>query len=113
VLGVFGDPEVTGKPAGDDLREGKRTVLVGLTRETLTASAGRIFDELLTSRELDANQIAFLQQTIIDSGALEKSERMINELADESLLALADLAIDDTAKANLKLLAERVINRQS
>ena len=28
VLGVFGDPGVTGKPAGDDLREGKRTVLV-------------------------------------------------------------------------------------
>ena len=113
ILGVFGDPAVTGKPAGDDLREGKRTVLVGLTRETLTTSAGRIFDELLTSRELDANQIAFLQQAIIDSGALEKSERMINDLADESLLALADLPIDDTAKANLKLLAERVINRQS
>ena len=28
LLGVFGDPEATGKPAGDDLREGKRTVLV-------------------------------------------------------------------------------------
>ncbi len=28
VLGVFGDPVTTGKPAGDDLREGKRTVLV-------------------------------------------------------------------------------------
>ena len=28
LLGVFGDPQLTGKPAGDDLREGKRTVLV-------------------------------------------------------------------------------------
>ena len=28
ILGVFGDPEVTGKPAGDDLREGKRTALI-------------------------------------------------------------------------------------
>jgi len=113
ILGVYGDPSVTGKPAGDDLREGKRTVLVALTRETLPDSAGRIFEELLTSRDLNAEQIAFLQQAIIDSGALAKTERMINDLADESLLALADLPIDDTAKANLKTLAERVINRQS
>ena len=30
LLGVYGDPKVTGKPAGDDLTEGKRTVLVAL-----------------------------------------------------------------------------------
>ena len=30
LLGVFGDPAVTGKPSGDDLRDGKRTVLVAL-----------------------------------------------------------------------------------
>ena len=34
VLGVFGDPEQTGKPAGDDLREGKRTYLVAAAMET-------------------------------------------------------------------------------
>src|SRR3712207_5587490 len=28
LLGVFGDPQLTGKPSGDDLREGKRTVLI-------------------------------------------------------------------------------------
>jgi geranylgeranyl diphosphate synthase type I len=40
ILGVFGDPEVTGKPAGDDLREGKRTVLVAMAlRQTTPAQA--------------------------------------------------------------------------
>ena len=34
VLGVFGDPAQTGKPAGDDLREGKRTFLVAAAFET-------------------------------------------------------------------------------
>ena len=34
VLGVFGDPAETGKPAGDDLREGKRTVLVALRAQS-------------------------------------------------------------------------------
>ncbi|MEZ5160758.1 MAG: polyprenyl synthetase family protein [Marmoricola sp.] len=35
LLGVFGDPEVTGKPAGDDLTEGKRTVLIALAMDGL------------------------------------------------------------------------------
>ncbi len=38
VLGVFGDPAETGKPAGDDLREGKRTVLIALTLERASAA---------------------------------------------------------------------------
>ena len=113
ILGVFGDPAVTGKPAGDDLREGKRTVLVALTRESLTPSIGKIFDELLSSRELDAEQIKFLQQTIIDSGALAKTERMMIELGDESLNALAELDIDPRAKEELKSLALKVINREA
>ena len=45
MLGVFGDPEVTGKPAGDDLREGKRTVLIALARADLPPTAVRLFDE--------------------------------------------------------------------
>ncbi|AOY56177.1 polyprenyl synthetase family protein [Candidatus Rhodoluna planktonica] len=113
VLGVFGDPAVTGKPAGDDLREGKRTVLVGLTRESLPTSVGKIFDELLTSRSLDAEQISFMQQTIIDSGALAKTERMMNDLADESLHNLKQIEMDSNAKAMLEQLALKVINRDA
>lgn len=112
VLGVFGDPAITGKPIGDDLREGKRTVLVGLTRETLSPSVAKIFDEMLTSRELDAEQIAFLQQTIVDSGALSKTERMIDDLGQQSADALAAIDLGDEAKAVLGQLANKVVNRQ-
>ena len=38
LLGVFGDPAVTGKPAGDDLREGKRTLLLALAVERAAAA---------------------------------------------------------------------------
>lgn len=113
VLGVFGDPSVTGKPAGDDLREGKRTVLVALTRQSLSSGSGQIFDEMLAQRDLNAEQIAFLQQTIIGSGALSKTERMIEELADESLAALELLQLEPFAKAQLKELAMKVINRSA
>lgn len=113
ILGVFGDPIKTGKPAGDDLREGKRTVLVALTRETLSSSVGRIFDELLCSGDLNDEQVAFLQQTIVGSGALAKAERMIQELADESLNALEQLDFDERAKQELRDLALRVIQREA
>jgi geranylgeranyl diphosphate synthase, type I len=113
VLGVFGDPEITGKPVGDDLREGKRTVLVGLTREGLSTSVARVFDEMISSRELDEDQIKSLQQTIIGSGALGKTERMIEDLAAQSLEALAGLEIGAEAKAKLRDLAEKVIHRQN
>jgi geranylgeranyl diphosphate synthase type I len=113
ILGVFGDPAVTGKPAGDDLREGKRTVLVALTREQLGASAGAIFDELLTSRELTGEQIGFLQQTIRGCGALAQTERMIEELGNEALANLDALALGDEAKQALRGLALKVMNREN
>ncbi len=116
ILGVFGDPSVTGKPAGDDLREGKRTVLVALTKEALTEqspSMANSFEELLTSRELDAQQIAFMQKLIQESGALEKTERMITELADRSLDSLESSSLEETAKSALMALALKVINRDA
>ena len=113
ILGVFGDPKITGKPAGDDLREGKRTVLVGLTRETLNTSVARVFDEMLTSRSLTTEQINFLQQTIIGCGALHKTERMIDDLANQSLEALSQLEIGEAGKSELRALALKVIRRDS
>lgn len=113
ILGVFGDPAVTGKPAGDDLREGKRTVLIGLTREAVSPSVGKLIDELLTGKEIEAEQIDFLQKVIRESGALAKTERMIEELGEECFAALDLLDIDPAAKVQLRRLAEKVLSRDS
>lgn len=85
VLGVFGDPEQTGKPAGDDLREGKRTVLVARAAE-LTDDAGRTLlrSSLGTSDGVDA-----VRDLIRTSGALAAVEQDI-----AGLEAQADAAID-------------------
>lgn len=111
VLGVFGDPKVTGKPAGDDLREGKRTVLIGLTREVLTGSVRNVFDDMLAARDLNADQIAFLQQTIIGAGALKKTETMIEELGNQALDELHKLELESSSKQALIDLAKQVMNR--
>ena len=69
VLGVFGDAAVTGKPSGDDLREGKRTVLVAYARQALSADRRSALDAMLGDRTLDAERIRDLQRTIASLSA--------------------------------------------
>nr|WP_109209252.1 polyprenyl synthetase family protein [Microbacterium ureisolvens] len=105
VLGVFGDEAATGKPSGDDLREGKRTVLIAYAREALAPNARRIVDELVGDPTLDAAQIASLQQTIVDSGALERVERLIADYAREADRALSGARLGNAAVSELRDLA--------
>ncbi|WP_414683566.1 polyprenyl synthetase family protein [Microbacterium sp. CFBP9023] len=113
LLGVYGDAAVTGKPAGDDLREGKRTVLVALTRQTLDASARTLFDEMLGDPDLTSEQVAFLQATITASGALERVERMIDDYAREADRALSGARLDTTAVGDLRDLARAATVRSA
>ena len=105
VLGVFGDERETGKPSGDDLREGKRTVLVAFAREALAPSARRIVDELIGDPDLDADQIASLQRTITDTGALDRVEALIAEYAREADRALSGARLGNGAVGELRDLA--------
>jgi len=113
VLGVFGDESVTGKPSGDDLREGKRTVLVALTREGLPTSARRVIDELIGDPTLDSDQIASLQRTIIDTGALDRVEELISAFAREADRALSGARLDNAAVGELRDLARAATARTS
>ncbi|MFC3276287.1 polyprenyl synthetase family protein [Agromyces mediolanus] len=77
LLGVYGGPELTGKPAGDDLREGKRTMLIAIARERLAPSTRRLLDELLGDQSSTTPQVRMLQQTLSDCGAVDEIEALI------------------------------------
>lgn len=111
LLGVFGDPEVTGKPAGDDLREGKRTVLLALTRQRLRGGTLHLFDELVGDPGLDAEQIELLRATIRDTGAVEGVEARISEQLAVAARALDDAQLSRSAVAELRRLAAAVGRR--
>lgn len=113
VLGVFGDEVITGKPAGDDLREGKRTVLIAYTREALAPGARRIVDELVGDPELDGDQIASLQRTIIDSGALDRVERLIADETRTADRALSGARLGNRAVGELRDLARAATARSA
>jgi geranylgeranyl diphosphate synthase type I len=111
LLGVFGDPEVTGKPAGDDLREGKRTVLIALARTALPANSRALLDELLGDRDLDARQVEVLQSVIRDSGAIDRVERIITHNVGLARQALESAPLSASSRAQLTQLADTVSRR--
>jgi geranylgeranyl diphosphate synthase type I len=113
LLGVFGDTAVTGKPSGDDLREGKRTVLIALARAALPESARRLLDELLGDPELNSRQITMLQSTLSASGAVDEVERMIAENVDRAHRALDDPSLDPAAVVTLRGLVRTVSQRDA
>jgi geranylgeranyl diphosphate synthase type I len=105
ILGVFGDPAETGKPAGDDVREGKRTVLLAIARARAGAAQARVIDERLGDPRLDEAGAAEVRAVITDTGALATCEAMIGEHIAEALAALGQAPITDEAKAALAELA--------
>jgi geranylgeranyl diphosphate synthase type I len=113
VLGVFGDPAQTGKPAGDDLREGKRTYLVAAAFAALDTSGRAELDAALGSPGLDAAGVARLRTLIRSSGALDATERRIAELMTPALAALDAADIDEEARTVLRLLAEAATRRET
>ncbi|CAM4150063.1 polyprenyl synthetase family protein [Janibacter anophelis] len=90
VLGVFGDPDVTGKPAGDDLREGKRTVLIARTLAGADDVASTQVDQWLGAPDLGTAEVEAFRELIISTGALEGVERDIAEGAAAARSALAE-----------------------
>jgi geranylgeranyl diphosphate synthase type I len=113
LLGVFGDADVTGKPSGDDLREGKRTVLIALTRQAIPSGARAALDELLGDPDLTPEQIRTMQLTIRESGAVGVVERMIADNVARAIDALDTAPLGAAAKAQLRELAVTVTRRSA
>lgn len=111
VLGVYGDAALTGKPSGDDLREGKRTLLIAYAREQLSPGARRVFDELVGDPTLDADQVSSLQRTIVETGALERVEARISAYAAEADRALRGAPLENAAVGTLRDLARAATTR--
>jgi geranylgeranyl diphosphate synthase type I len=112
VLGVFGDPEQTGKPAGDDLREGKRTYLVAAAFEALSAPAATELEAGLGNQSLDDAGVSRLRTLIHDSGALNRAEERIDILTESALSALSAARITPEARETLQDLADAATRRK-
>ena len=113
VLGVFGDPAVTGKPSGDDLRSGKRTVLLAeaVTRADATDPAAAELLRSSVGTALTDAQVTRLCGVIESVGALAAVEERIGTLTRRGLAALSAAPIHPQAQTGLAELARLAANR--
>ena len=110
LLGVFGDPEITGKPAGDDLKEGKRTALIAYAYDRGDEATKSLLNSKL-GKDLSEIEIASLREVIEKSGALIHIEDLIEKLVETALEALDQDVIDLEAKELLQQMALLVSKR--
>lgn len=111
VLGVFGDPETTGKPAGDDLREGKRTVLVGFALNMASEEEAAYVDRMLGKPDLNQQEVDRIRHIIVECGAWNATESLIAELSDAAFAALERLPLEELPLTALRRLAEAAVSR--
>ncbi len=115
VLGVFGDPAITGKPAGEDLREGKRTLLIAdafsRTRDQHDHEAIDLLQHLLGNPELDDTHVDQARETLNRLGALDAVERQITELTTTAIATLHESGLPEPANTQLTKLADAATNR--
>ncbi|HZM81127.1 MAG TPA: polyprenyl synthetase family protein [Candidatus Limnocylindrales bacterium] len=114
VLGVFGDPGLTGKPAGDDLREGKRTYLIARAFENAASPADRdLLSRSLGDPALDEAAVMRVREVIVRSGALEATEARIEALTASAMAALGTVELAEGAATVLRELAEVSVYRNT
>jgi geranylgeranyl diphosphate synthase type I len=107
VLGAFGDTAITGKPVGDDLREGKPTPLMAIA--TARANAAQLKElQLVGNQDLTPAQIARVQEVIRETGALDELETVITRLTDEAIAAVQHVPFAQSVRDELITLAEYV-----
>lgn len=112
LLGVFGDPEETGKPAGDDLREGKRTVLIAATLERANGAQAAFVEQHLGRATLGQSDVLSMREIITDTGAVGVVEEMIENNLTDALAALEDSQIEPSARDRLTELALAATRRR-
>jgi geranylgeranyl diphosphate synthase type I len=112
LLGVLGEAQVTGKPSGDDIREGKRTLLMARAYSKATPPQRAVLDRHVGRGTLDQAGVAEVQQVLRDTGAVAAVETVITELSQAALQALRAAPISgDEARSALQVLTDRVTNR--
>jgi geranylgeranyl diphosphate synthase, type I len=111
VLGVFGDPSETGKPAGDDLREGKRTVLIATAVDRATPAQAAVIERHLGDDALDETGVALLRNVIEETGARDHVESLIRTGTSRAVAELESPVIDEPARQVLRALAFAATSR--
>jgi geranylgeranyl diphosphate synthase type I len=107
LLGVWGDPRRTGKPAGDDLLSGKPTVIMALANDRLFGPARKVLRRVGTP-ELSPADVVFLQEALAEHGVVDAVESLIRDHVHTAVDALRSGPLDPAGVAGLTSMAHRI-----
>nr|WP_232483366.1 polyprenyl synthetase family protein [Brevibacterium yomogidense] len=116
VLGVYGDPSVTGKPAGDDLAQGKRTILVAEVLDRAQPDEAEWFESRLGHPEISADDLGRMTAIMTACGAARSFEDLIEAetaRALDALDGLSDRGVSPADVATLRAFADTLTHRRS
>lgn len=110
VLGIWGDPAVTGKPVGDDLSARKMTypVIVALGS---ASEEGEALRRAYARPASGSDDLAAMSRWIEATGAREVTERMARQETGAALAALRDAGLTEEGRAILVEFAEAAVGR--
>ena len=111
LLGVFGQPSVTGKPNGGDLREHKATSVIALAAELAAEGPANELRKLHARDHLSEPDLDRMRELITGTGAPERIERMIESRVTAACASLSGTGIDEFVQAMLRDLAVRATSR--
>lgn len=110
ILGLFGDTEKTGKPVGNDIREGKKTLLVQIAYERAGRDDKEFLNSFIGNNKIVNKDLERVQDIVTSSGSLIYSQELEKQMATEGIRALNALP-DSSEKELLRQLARYIVTR--
>jgi geranylgeranyl diphosphate synthase, type I len=110
ILGLFGDSEKTGKPVGNDVREGKKTLLMQVAYERGSTQEKEIL-ERACGEPISSDMLKTVQRIVQETGSLDHSKKLEHDYVDKGIAALVDLP-KSPQKQLLTELAHYIITRE-
>jgi geranylgeranyl diphosphate synthase, type I len=110
LMGVFGQPAITGKPVGEDLRDGKPTPLLAIAASRVAGAASELLARV-GAADLSEDEVGALQDLFVEVGAREETEQLIEELVGQAIAAIEAAALSPPARSALAELAGYVGRR--
>ena len=111
LLGAFGDPRRTGKPVGDDLREGKPTLLLALAVERSSGTDHELLCGRVGADDLTDDEVLAILGVLESTGARTEVEAAVASLAATALQRASELPITGEARAALGEIATFIVGR--
>ncbi len=111
ILGLFGDPHVTGKPVDSDVKEGKRTLLVVKAYEILPENDRKRLVSVLGKVDLTENELEFVREVVKRTGSLSYSELLAEKYSERCIDLIDDIGFSEEYSDILKDVVRLAVKR--